>query len=85
MGNIDPNTIKALANSPLFTIVEFFTVTTIITLTYLIIHKIWGIKHPSTKVMFSILFGSIAYSISKVFVITFIAKPYIENLYIRPF
>lgn len=85
MVRIDPNTLKALANSPLFTIVEFFTAAAIITLTYLILHKVFKARHISTKLMLLMLFGTLAYTVSKVFVITFIARPYVESLYIRPF
>lgn len=82
---IDPHTINALANSPIFTIAEFFAITVIVTCTYLGVRAMLGHLKEPTKVLISMVIGTAAYSFAKFFMILLLIEPYVDSFYVKPF
>ena len=82
----DTATINTLANSPLLTIIEFFTIAFIVIITYIAIHNMMGHAKPATKMLISMFLGSLAYTLGKLALLTIIVRPYLAQLYyIEPF
>lgn len=81
----DAKLIQALVNSPLVTVLEFFTITFIIAGTYFAIHRAFKHVQPSTKVMLSMLVGTVTYTMSKVVIVAMFLDPLLESTYIQPF
>lgn len=75
MFELSSNTIKALGASSIFPVIEFASLFTVVIATYLLLHKVVGHLKPSTKMLVSMFFGTLAYSIGKIAVIALLVTP----------
>lgn len=73
------NTLYTLGGSSIFPIVEFASLFIVVIVTYLLLHKLLGHLKPATKALVALFFGTLAYSVGKIVVITFFVTPTITG------
>ena len=68
---MDAETIRNLSESGIVSIAEFFSIAFIVICTYWGMHNLFNRLRPATKMLLSMFFGTIAYTMGKLVVLTF--------------
>ncbi len=74
---MNPEAIQQLANSSIWPVIEFASIFGIIIVTYMAMHAMFSHLKAPTKMLMSMFLGTLAYSMGKIFVISFLVKPLI--------